>query len=134
MNVASWKTKKIARVCRSVKGAETRALEEALDTGVHTARLIHEIYTGKIDIKNPEQIPVEAYTDSKSVWENLHNSRQCEERLLRNSIAGMKEMMELKMVRSVDWVPTDKQLADCLTKRGKKANDLIEVSMTNKLY
>ena len=84
--------------------------------------------------QNPEQIPVEAYTDSKSVWENLHNSRQCEERLLRNSIAGMKEMMELKMVRSVDWVPTDKQLADCLTKRGKKANDLIEVSMTNKLY
>ena len=49
MNVASWKTKKIARVCRSVKGAETRALEEALDAGVHTARLISEIYAGKVD-------------------------------------------------------------------------------------
>ena len=38
MNVAAWKTKKIPRVCRSVKGAETRALEDALDVGVHTAR------------------------------------------------------------------------------------------------
>ena len=76
MNVAAWKTKKIARVCRSVKGAETRALEEALDVGVHTARLIEEIYKGAIEIKNPSQIPVEALTDSKSVWENLHNTRQ----------------------------------------------------------
>ena len=133
MNVAAWKTKKIPRVCRSVKGAETRALEDALDVGVHTARLIEEIYKGDIEIKNPGQIPVKALTDSKSVWENLHNTRQCEERLLRNSIAGMKEMMELDMVKSVDWVPTKEQLADCLTKRGKNANDLMQIIARNKL-
>ena len=133
VNIASWKTKKISRVCRSVKGAETRALEEALDEAIHTERIIREIYEGKIDLKNPNQIPVEALTDSKSLWESVHNSRQCEERLLRNSIAGIKEMMELGMVQSVDWVPTDKQLADTLTKKGKKAEWLLKVASMNRL-
>ena len=133
VNIASWKTKKISRVCRSVKGAETRALEEALDEAIHTGRIIREIYEGKIDLKNPNQIPVEVLTDSKSLWESVHNSRQCEERLLRNSIAGIKEMMELGMVQSVDWVPTDKQLADTLTKKGKKAEWLLKVASMNRL-
>ena len=133
MNVAAWKTKKIARVCRSVKGAETRALEDALDAGIHTARLINEIYTGEIEIKNPGQIPVLALTDSKSVWENLHNTRQCDEKLLRNSIAGMKELMELNMVKAVDWVSTKDQLADCLTKKGSNGNKLMQVTVNNML-
>ena len=117
-NVVSWKVKKIARVCRSVKSAETRALEDGLDDAVHTARLIHETYKGAINLRKPEQLPVVALTDSKSLWESIHNSRQCEEKLLRNTIAGIKEMLELKMVNSVSWVSTVDQLADCLTKKG----------------
>ena len=45
--VASWKTKRIGRVCRSVQSAEKRTLEEGLDDGVNIARLIVEVYTGK---------------------------------------------------------------------------------------
>ena len=66
VNVVSWKTRKISRVCRSVKAAETRALEEGIDEAVSTARLISEIYTGRVNLKNPNQIPVEAVTDCKS--------------------------------------------------------------------
>ena len=87
----NWKTKKIGRVCRSVKSAETRALEEAIDDGVNIARLDSEIYTGSVNLKNPNQISVNALTDSKSLWESLHNTRQCEE----NSIAGMAELMDM---------------------------------------
>ena len=79
-------------MCRSVKAAETRALEEAIDEAVNTARVVKEVYTGKINFKNPQQIPVEALTDSKSLWESIHNSRQCEEKMLRNCIANIKEM------------------------------------------
>ena len=79
VNVVSWKTRKISRVCRSVKAAETRALEEGIDEAVSTARLISEIYTGRVNLKNPNQIPVEAVTDCKSLWESLHNTKQCEE-------------------------------------------------------
>ena len=80
-------------------------------------------------------MPVIAKTDSKSLWENLHNTRQCEEKLLRNTIASMKELLQLGMVSSVDWVSTDNQLADCMTKKGtfKKADWLLSVARTNKL-
>ena len=133
VNLASWKTKKIGRVCRSVKSAETRALEEAVDDGVNIARLISEVYSGRVDLKKPDQIPVHAFTDSKSLWESLHNTRQCEEKLLRNSIASMKELMDLKMMKDVLWVPTSLQLADCMTKRAKNSDWLLQVASTNTL-
>ena len=133
VSLASWKTKKIGRVCRSVKSAETRALEEAVDDGVNIARLISEIYKGRINLKEPDQIPVTAFTDSKSLWESLHNTRQCEEKLLRNSIAGLKELIALKMMVDVLWVPTTKQLADCMTKHAKDSDWLLKVARTNTL-
>ena len=133
VNISCWKTKKIARVCRSVKAAETRALEEAIDEAVNTARVVKEIYTGKINLRNPEQIPVDAVTDSKSLWESIHNSRQCEEKMLRNCIANIKEMKQLGYVQTVSWVPTNQQLADCMTKKNKKADWLLSVASSNKL-
>ena len=117
-NAFSWKTKKIARICRSVKGAETRALENGLDEAIHFARMVHEIYEGEVNLKNPKQIEVNALTDNKSLWENLNNTRQCDEKLLRNSIALVKQMIENKEVNRIDWVETEQMLADALTKLG----------------
>ena len=118
-----------------MKSAETRSLEDGLDDAVHTSRIMHEIYSGAINLRNPEQIPVLAYTDSKSLWENIHNTKQCEEKLLRNTIAGIKEMIELKLVKSVEWVPTEEQLSDCMTKSGlkKKSEWLLSVMSSNRL-
>ena len=112
---------------------ETRLLEEALDDGVNTARIIKEIYSGDSNLKYSKQIPGTAYTDSKSLWESLHNTRQCEEKILRCSIASMKELMSLDMVTDVQWVTTSKQLADCLTKSGKKSDWLQEGAVSNRL-
>ena len=116
-NLISWKTKKISRICRSVKGAETRALENGLDEAIHFARMVREIIEGEVNLKNPKQIIVEAYTDNKGLWDNLHNSRQCDEKMLRNSVALMKEMLEKKEVKTIEWVDTSKMLADILTKK-----------------
>ena len=131
VSLVSWKTKKIGRVCRSVKSAETRALEEAVDDGINIARVISEVYKGNINLKEPEQIPVIAFTDSKSLWESLHNTRQCEEKLLRNSIAAMKELIALNMMDDVLWVPTQKQLADCMTKHANNSDWLMKVARNN---
>ena len=86
------------------------------------------MYTGNVNLKDPKQIPVEALTDNKSLWESLHNSRQCEEKLLRNSIAAIKELVELKMIEDVVWVTTLDQLADCMTKCGGKSDWLLRVA------
>ena len=86
-----------------------------------------------LDPPSPKQIPVTALTDSKSLWDSLHKTRQCEEKLLRSSVAGIKQVIELKMVEDVDWVPTAEQLADCMTKKGKRAEWLLQVSSRNRL-
>ena len=130
-NVFSWKTKKIARICRSVKGAETRALESGLDEAVNFARMVREIYDGEYNLKHPKQITVEAKTDNKSLWENLNNTRQCEEKLLRNSVALIKEMVDCKEVKTIDWVDTSAMLADSLTKRGGNSAWLRNAISTN---
>ena len=133
-NIFSWKTKKISRICRSVKGAETRSLESGLDEAIHFARMVKEIYDGVIDLKNPKQIEVEAMTDNKGLWENLHNSRQCDEKLLRNSIALMKEMIEKKEVKKVNWVKTGDMLADVLTKKGGNSSWIKDVVSRNSVF
>ena len=130
-NLFSWKTKKISRICRSVKGAETRALENGLDDAIHFARMVREIYDGHINLKDPKQINVEALTDNKGLWDNLHNSRQCDEKMLRNSVALMKEMMDNKEVKKIDWVDTTKMLADILTKRNGNGTWIKRVISTN---
>ena len=76
-----------------------------------------------------------AKTDSKSLWESVYNSRQCEEKMLRNTIAGIKQLIELKMLNSLEWVSTFDQLADCLTKKGNKnkADWLLQIASDNML-
>ena len=127
----SWKTKKISRICRSVKGAETRSLETGLDEAIHFARMVRDIYDGKVDLKSPKQVQVDALTDNKGLWENLHNTRQCDEKLLRNSIALMKEMVERGEVRKIDWVETSQMLADIMTKQGGNGSWIKKVVSTN---
>ena len=80
---------------------------------------------------NTKQILFIAKIDSKFLWESINNSRKCEEKMLRNTIAGIKELLDLKMLHSVDWVSTEDQLADCLTKKGMpiKSDWVLEVEM-----
>ena len=47
--------------------------------------------------------------------------------------AGMMELMELKMIQEVNWVPTVEQLADCMTKRGNNSGWLLRVGSYNRL-
>ena len=82
-NLFSWKTKKIARICHSIKAAETCSLENGLDEAIHFTQMVKEIYDGEVDLRNQKQIEVEAKKDNKVLWENQHNSRQCDEKLLR---------------------------------------------------
>ena len=118
-------------MCRSVKAAETRALENGLDEAIHFARMVTEIYDGAVNLKAPKQIEVAALTDNKGLWDNLYNTRQCDEKLLRNSIALMKEMLENCEVNSVKWVETGDMLADILTKKGGNSRWIKDILAKN---
>ena len=74
------------------------------------------------------------FTDSKSLWESLHSTKQCEEKLLRNTVAHMKDMIEVGLVTDIILVSTDNQLADCMTKKGNKSANLLSVIQHNKIH
>ena len=116
-----------------MKAAETRALENGLDEAVHFARMVHEVYSGVVNLKKPNQIEVNALTDNKGLWENIHNTRQCDEKLLRNSVALIKQMIEVKEVNKIEWVETSGMLADTLTKQGGSGKWMKEVISRNRL-
>ena len=84
-----------------------------------------------MDLKHPKQIEVEAVTDNKSLWENLNNTRQCEDKMLRNAIALIKEMVECTEVKTVEWVDTHDMLADALTKKGGNDSWIKELLKSN---
>ena len=84
-----------------------------------------------MDLKHPKQIEVEAVTYNKSLWENLHNTRQCEDKMLRNSIALIKEMVDCTEVKTVEWVDTHDMLADALTKKGGNDSWIKELLKSN---
>ena len=69
----------------------------------------------------------------QSLRENLDNTRQCEEKLLRNCIALEKKMVEKSEVEKVYWVETKGMLADTLTKiagNGSWVKDVVERNRT----
>ena len=66
------KARKISQVCESMKTAETRAADKAMDKAIYFARLIKEIYNRA---KSSDQIPVVVYTDSKPTNELIYSIR-----------------------------------------------------------
>jgi len=108
-----WRSKVIARVCKSAKSAETCALEDAIDSAINIGRQVHQIRTGKIEDKSCKII---AMTDSKGLVDSLSSTKQVSEGRMRLNVARIKEYLRLKEIAMVKWVPTTHMLADSLTK------------------
>jgi hypothetical protein len=122
----SWKSKTIQQVCKSVKSAETRSLEQGLEDSIYTSRIISEIMTGKIDCK----ISVEHRIDSKTLYDSIISTKPIEEKTTRHLLAWIKQQKEeLKNVSRIDWISNNQMLADILTKKGVRA-DLLLAAVT----
>ena len=71
-----------------------------------------------------KEIPlIELVTDSFSLKEHLDSKKIISDPRLRVDIARLREMSELKEVM-FKWVPSQQQLADCLTKKGASTDVL----------
>ena len=82
----NWKSKTIQQVCKSVKSAETRSLEQALEDSIYTSRIISEIMTGKPG----KHIPVEHRIDSKTLLDSIVSTKTIEEKSTRYFLAWIK--------------------------------------------
>jgi len=83
-----WRSKVIARVCKSAKSAETCALEDAIDTAINIGRQVHQLRMGRIEDKSCRII---AMTDSKGLVDSLNTTKQVSEGRMRLNVTRIKE-------------------------------------------
>ena len=121
----TWASKKAKRVARSTLVAETLSAVEAADTAVFLKRNLEEI----LSIEIP---PVTLFVDNKSLFDTVNSTGMVTERRLLVDLAALREMQE-KRVINIEWVSTQQQLADCLTKAGANKQKLVNVLCDGKL-
>ena len=114
-----WQSRKARRVVKSTLAAETMALLEGAETSVYISHIITDL----LDIP---QLKVHCFVDNKSLVDSLYSSHQVEEKRLRIDLPVLDNMIENKEITDVQWVETNLQLANCLTKRGASSLHLME--------
>ena len=115
----TWQSKRLQRVVSSTIAAECLAVTKAAQASVHLRELLHEVL--------PNVLPtIHVYSDNKSLIESVHSSTSVDDKHLQINISVLRDMLkhELKELR---WLPSDKNLADCLTKSGASHEYLIRV-------
>ena len=142
-SIVDWRSKASARICRSTFAGETMACGDALETCLYLrslmlsfqhGRLIHEKDAGKY-------MDLHLCTDCKSLYDHLHKAgtpKPPTERRLALDLAAIRQSLYVEAKHQwrkiygegsvrpekprkppLHWVPTDKQLADILTKKMK---------------
>ena len=121
-----WQSKKLKRVTKSPLSTEIIAVGEAADAGILVATMVKNVY--KLD-----QLPrVVLRTDSKSLLDMMNTTNTIEDMSMRVSVARLRQMVEEKEL-AVEWVSTEKQLADVMTKHTASATELRRVLETCQL-
>ena len=114
-----WQTRKIRRVVKSTLAAETLALLDCAEEANHLATLIARLL-------GTQKPPVHCYVDNKSLVDALYSFKLVDGKRLRVEVAALQEMLERRELSKVSWIPTNLQLANCLTKTGASSKELLE--------
>ena len=114
-----WKSRKVRRVVKSTLAAETLALLDAAESAVYIRRILE-------DIGLDSTVPIRCLVDNKSLVDALRSMKMVEDKYLRINMACLKDMLNRGDVSSVEWVTTNQQLANCLTKKGASPVALVE--------
>ena len=118
-----WKSRSIAKTCKSAKDAETRALGKCVDDGVYSAKRIERMLFG--DVKN--RIKVIVNTDSEPLIETIGSTKGIENRNLYHEVAGCKESILNGTVVSYGYISTKENPADKLTKNSQETKKFIDI-------
>ena len=118
-----WRSGVIKNVCLSPKAAEIRTLLRLMDDGVHIAKQLSQLLNVKIKVR--------LFTDSRPLMESMGSSGQVEEKVLRQSVAYLKQSLEAEEVTDYSWIQGEEIVADILTKQASKYAVLDEILVRN---
>ena len=117
----AWTSIKVQRVVGSTMAADALSLQMAMS---HTIYL-REVLAETLGVE-ATALPIKSFIDSNNLYQAAKLTKSVEDRRLRLDIAQIEECVKKSGVK-VLWVQADEMLAYCLTKRGGKADGLMDV-------
>ena len=78
-------------------------------------------------------IAIDVYVDNQDVVDALYSTKSVDDKRLRIDISSIKEFILTGEVNSVKWCAGSLQLADCMTKKGVKVDNLVAILRTGQL-
>ena len=118
----SWKGRKLKRVVTSSTAGETLAIKDVVSEVIFLKALLSELCGPAVN-----DIPVNLYTDSRNLVNAVNSTSMVDDPRLRLEVASLKESLEKGEVTSLIHIPGKNMLANCMTKKGASAKDLLQV-------
>ena len=120
--VVSWRSRKLRRVVSSSTAAEALAANDVLDEVIYIKEILKELVGN--DAAN---IPIEIFTDSRNLHKSVLSTTLADNARLRTDLAKLKQSLKDGETTNFILVKGDAMIADCLTKRGASAEDLLKI-------
>lgn len=98
-------------------------MSDGIDTGIFLSTLYAELTSGEA---KPERLPIVCITDNRSLYDAIRSTKCVSDKRLRLEISSIKELIQARQIKTVGWLDTKCQLADCLTKKGASAFNLLK--------
>ena len=126
----TWSSKKIERVVNSSLAAETLAVVKIIGAIFFIKEILKQMYG-----KECGDIPCLTLTDSKDLYEAVHNVKNTNDKRLLGDILQIKQAMAVDgIIEELRHVPSHEMLADSLTKEGVNGEELLNCVRTGILH
>ena len=130
INPVTWQSKRIRRVARSTLASEALALVDGVDCIISIAMLFNEILYDKCSTNG---IPIKCYIDNNDLYQAIYSNKQVSEKRLRTELNCLKQQLQRGELTAVQWIPTNEQIANVLTKHGASGQNILDVFRYGKL-
>ena len=123
--VLNWRSKKLVRKVVSSLAGEALAMVAMIGEIVYNKSILVQIFGDSL-----QTIPVIIFTDCKNLYDAVYSTCLVDDAWLIPDISIIQEALEQKTVTSLRRVAGKDMLADCLTKAGASAEQLMHVLQT----
>ena len=89
------------------------SMESAVENAVYIREVLEEI----LNLKK-KQMELNILSDSKSLIDAVRGNKPIGNKQLRMNVEIIKQSLREKDVTTINWVPSEKMIADILTKKG----------------
>ena len=123
--VLNWRSKKLNRKVISSLAGEALAMVASIGEMVYNKAIFKQVYGDVVD-----GMPVIMFTDSRNLFEAVHSTALVEDAWLIPDIAVIKDALNNGTISCLRRVYSENMLANCLTKAGASAEELMKVLQT----